>query len=587
MKTSKYIISALLLFTTWSNAQTVDQNVTVEREYKPVIQDAGKISSVPEVMNPNAEKIAAKYTEFNLPLTVGQNIHTLSAAELGHQQRKNPNDAFVKVGIGNYFNNTVDFALPIIKKTDLKLDLKLNHLATFSQEAHSSTNASLALDKYFKKANLYSGIGLGHEYFNYYGNEYNKTGSITDLSALAISEGSNEYLEQNLVRINRTANKFKLDEIVKSENDVFWRFNTHLGIRSLPYTTGVRYVGEVEYKLFDSRNGLTENMIHTRAGFNSQNGKNRLGLELSMQNMMYRSDITSTIINVWDAYTVFSMNPYYSIEREKWNVRLGVKSSFSFVHGRPFNPSPDISAEWKAVPKWLDFYAGVGGGYNVNTLDEMFKENRFLHSDLRVKDTYTPVSAYFGIKVKPVYNLLLDAYVNYRYIDNQYFFINKDYSAVAGTVLANPNDSIIYSNRFNVIYSAASLVKVGLRANYNIRNLINIQLKGAYNGWTVYDTDMAWNMPKFEADLAADWRFNRNLSFSGNMFFESERYAKLGDLIMTMKPKVDVNIGASYSYLNWLTVFAKVNNILNNRYENFYGYKVQGLNILAGAAISF
>jgi hypothetical protein len=52
------------------------------------------------------------------------------------------------------------------------------------------------------------------------------------------------------------------------------------------------------------------------------------------------------------------------------------------VHGRPFNPSPDISAEWKAVPKWLDFYAGVGGGYNVNTLDEMFKENRFLHSVL-------------------------------------------------------------------------------------------------------------------------------------------------------------------------------------------------------------
>jgi hypothetical protein len=162
------------------------------------------------------------------------------------------------------------------------------------------------------------------------------------------------------MRINKAANKFKLDEIVKSENDVFWRFNTHLGIRSLPYTTGVRYVGEVEYKLFDSRNGLTENMIHTRAGFNSQNGKNRLGLELSMQNMMYKSDIASTIINVWDAYTVFSMNPYYSIEREKWNVRLGVKSSFSFVHGRPFNPSPDISAEWKAVPKWLDFYAGVG-----------------------------------------------------------------------------------------------------------------------------------------------------------------------------------------------------------------------------------
>jgi len=42
MKTSKYIIPALLLMAVGANAQTVDQNVTVEREYQPVIQDAGK-----------------------------------------------------------------------------------------------------------------------------------------------------------------------------------------------------------------------------------------------------------------------------------------------------------------------------------------------------------------------------------------------------------------------------------------------------------------------------------------------------------------------------------------------------------------
>jgi len=56
MKTSKYIIPALLLMAVGANAQTVDQNVTVEREYQPVIQDAGKISSVPEIIEPAVEK---------------------------------------------------------------------------------------------------------------------------------------------------------------------------------------------------------------------------------------------------------------------------------------------------------------------------------------------------------------------------------------------------------------------------------------------------------------------------------------------------------------------------------------------------
>ena len=174
-------------------------------------------------------------------------------------------------------------------------------------------------------------------------------------------------------------------------------------------------------------------------------------------------------------------------------------------------------------------------------------------------------------------------------IDNQYFFINKDYaySSTSFNSLSYSSDSIIYTNRFNVIYSGASLLKLGVRANYNIRNLINVQLKGAYNGWTVYNTDLAWNKPKFEADVAADLHVSRNLSLSANVFVESERFAKLGDNVFRMKPKTDINLGASYSYLNWFTMYAKVNNLINNKYQDFYGYEVQGLNVLVGSSFSF
>ena len=586
MKTSKYIVSALLAMSVGLNAQTVDQNVTVEREYKPIIQDAGKIISVPEIIEPNVEKTAAKYTEFSFPLPVGQNIQTLSAAELEHQRRNNPKDAFVRIGLGNNLNNLLDFALPLLKKTDMRLDLKLNHLATFSKEAHSNTRAALEFNNNYKNSEFYAGVGLGHEYFKYYGEQFDMTGTPKDLTSLK----TGIYEELNFVRVNRTAQLFSLNNIVNgADNDVFWRFNAFAGMRSLPATESIRYKAEVQYRLFDSRNGLTENIIHSKANFNTPNGRNRSGIDVEMQNMMYKTDIANTVMNVWDAYTVFSMNPYYSIERERWDIRLGVKSSFSFVHGRPFNPSPDVSFEWKAVPEWLAFYAGAGGSYKVNTLDGMFTENRFLFSDLRVQDTYTPVSAYFGVKIKPVYNLLFDAYVNYQYIDNQYFFINKDYaySLLSSTLLGSPNDSIIYTNKFNVVYSAATLVKVGLRANYNLRNLVNIQLKGAYNGWDVEDIAMAWNKPKFEADMTADWRVTRNLNVTSNVFFESERFAKLGEQSMRMRPKVDINLGASYSYLNWFTLFGKVNNLTNNRYQEFYGYEVQGMNVLVGASFSF
>lgn len=589
MNTSKYIIPVLLFSSLLSMAQTVDQNVTVEREYKPVIQDAGKITSLPAIVEPVTEKTKANYTEINLPMLVGQNIQNLSAAELEIAKRKQGNSAFVRLGAGNYLNNMLDFALPVLKKPDMRLDLNANHLATFGDKAHSTTEANVLFDKNFNNSNFYTGVGVGYEYFKYYGNYFDFYGQTSDLNGFKTG-GQAYYNELNLVRVNRTPQTYTLNQITNSNDfDVFWRFNAFVGLQSLPNADGLRYVGEVKFKSFNSQHGLKENIIESKANFNTNYGRNRLGIDVKMQNMMYTSNMVNPIFNAWDAYSVFEMNPFYSFERKNWNLRFGVKSSFSFVHGRPFNPSPDIFAEWKAIPKWLAIYGGVGGGYQVNTLDRMFKENRYLFSDLRVKDTYIPVSPFIGIKVKPAYNILIDAYLKYDYIDNEYFFVNKDYqySPLSTTSLASRTESVIYSNRFNAVYSKAAHTELGVRANYNIRNLINIQWKGAYNHWKVYDIPTAWNKPKFESDLAADVRLTRNLNLTTNVFFESERFAKIGSMDFRMKPKLDVNLGASYSYLNWLTIFGKVNNLTNSKYEEYYGYEVQGINFMVGAAFSF
>jgi hypothetical protein len=591
MKTIKYIIPALLSFTIWSNAQTVDQNLTVERDYKPVIQDAGKINTVPEIMNLNTEKIPANYSNFDFPLPIGLNIHTLSAAELMHQRRKTPNGTYVRVGLGSSFNNMLDFALPVINKPRTKLDLNLNHFATLGSKKHISSDAGLMFNQYFNNADVYAGINAKYEYFNYYGNNFKNhpDSTFTDFNTLK-TDGIARYDEWSLVRVNRTAQTFNLDEITNEpKNERLLRFNTFVGVRSLPNTENTRYHAELGFQSFDARNGLTENNIHTQFGLNTSEAKNRLGIDLDMQNMIYKSDIAMPASNVWDAYTVFSMNPYYSFERTRWNIRLGVKSSFSFVHGKPFNPSPDISAEWKAVPKWLSIYAGASGGYSVNTLDKMYSENRWLYSDLRVKDTYTPINGYFGLKVKPVYNLLFDTYISYQYIDDQYFFINKDYkyNLTSATPLGHFSEDMIFTNRFNVLYSDATLTKVGVRANYNMRNFLNVELKGAWNGWKTATTEIAWNKPKWEAALSTNLRITRNLNLSANAFVESERYAKFDNYKLRMRPKVDINLGASYSYLNWLSMFVKVNNLINNKYEEFSGYEVQGFNVMAGAAFSF
>ena len=51
--------------------------------------------------------------------------------------------------------------------------------------------------------------------------------------------------------------------------------------------------------------------------------------------------------------------------------------------------------------------------------------------------------------------------------------------------------------------------------------------------------------------------------------------------------QVDINLGASYAFLDWLSAFVKVNNLINSKYQLWAGYEAQGFNVMAGAAFSF
>src|ERR1035437_3488925 len=189
MTTSKYIVFTLLfafisVFSLSAQDTIINRSVSVEREYRPVIQDAGKINSVPKILEPNVLKTTAKFSDFNLPLDAGFNIHTLPAAEVITDKPANK-EGYARIGIGNYLNTLADFAYPVINETNMRLDFSFNHLGTFEpRRMHTTTRAALSYDVIFKTFDLYAGLGGGHEYFKYYGSNFNSDG-IVDLNALA------------------------------------------------------------------------------------------------------------------------------------------------------------------------------------------------------------------------------------------------------------------------------------------------------------------------------------------------------------------------------------------------------------------
>lgn len=584
-KTCYLLILSATIFSSLSaqsrTDSTVTRNVTVEREYMPVIQYTGKVETLPQIVEPGAIKAVPAYRDFNLPLAISTNIYTLPPARLQNRLLTDAKNGFAQIGLGSYPNTLVDFAYPLVKTEDTQLDVSLHHRGSFGNKLHSKTLLNIQFDKKFDAFNLFMGVNGGHEYFRYYGTQYNDSNQVVDLEELFNANPSIVYTETS----GLNPQDVPLEILAKMpDTQTLLRTGAYVGLGSVSNTDYWQYRALMKYDLLHAIDKVTEHTVHTSGAVSRAFDDDRFGIDLDLHNIIYSDSKTDTT-SFWDGYNVFSINPYYKLERsDNWSLRLGVKSAFSFGKGQAASPSPDIRFDWKIAPSWIALYGGFTGDYQINNSNRMLAENPYLSLKTNIADTYTPFYFYTGFKIKPFSNLLIDPFVSFKYIDNQYFFVNKSYENPTNVTVENRK---LYTNRFDVVYSPATHLRVGMRANYNYKNIVNIDLSGAYNAWDAYDEERAWNKPEIEFDLNTNVKITKALAVSLLLFVEDGAYARLGTNEIKMPTKLDLNIGASYTYYDWLTFFANVNNLTNSKYYHFYGYEVQGINFMAGAKFSF
>jgi len=582
---------------------TFARQITIEREYQPVIQAAGKINSMPFFIEPRVERRTPVFnTDFSQPLTVESTIHHLAAAELIKSRPTHP-EGFVRVGIGTGFNSLADVALPLVKRPNTRLDFILNHDGLHNDKAHSRTQAALMFDRRMRSFDFYAGLSGGHEFFRYFGDTFNEFNQVVDVFNERPDGTFGQFLPINVLRPQ------SLLIAPLADTNTLWRLNANTGIRTSPTTDELRYGIHLDYNLLNVRNGLvpsderpelSEQIIELRANIDTEVAQNnRLGVDLSMINLFY-----STANNELDAYFqnqfVLSINPHFTFERDAFDFRLGVELVVT-PQGESNVFLPDVRFEWRAVPNLMAVYAGIRGDYQINTMNRMFMENIFLSPDILVANTVTPNKLFVGTKISPMSGLLFDAFVSYRLIDNQYFFVNREYlGSPPSSFIDMYGTHIFYSNRFDALYSQANHLRLGGSVSYRHHNRFSAQFNFAYNHWNIADFTHAWHKPIVEMDFNANFNITPKLNVFATVFFEGIRYAGIGRQFVQMNdewklqphpvrlaPIADINLGASYAVRDWWSVFVRANNLINSRHQVWYGYEVQGFMLTAGAAFNF
>lgn len=559
-KTFNIFLISLCAAGVWAqNDSVIERTVTVEREYQPIVRQAGKLPVKPQVYTPELQPVEVTYSDYTQPLNTDFNFNQLGYSATNFVQPR-PLRGFLRGGIG-HINTVFDFNYRLTEKKDIVLDLDAHHLGQWGRKTLSESMAGLNFSKLFSGADLFFGVTGKNTFFTRYGRYFNYTDE---------SKGKGVF----------SINHYK--DFAAADKGSLWEVDTKIGVRSLP-NQDIRYLVQTGYEAFVMGKTATEHQINTQALLDWHSEEHHAGGNLLVQNRLYsvgQADWSIARLHGNDSvpqkHHVVKLEPYYAYQGKRFGIHAGINIDFAIGKGKLCLPSPNVTFEAQLTKDWLALYGGAVGDYMITSVRDNFRYNRYLHPELELTDThnrtYVPVDAFLGFKLRPQANLLIDIYAHYILTKYDVFY---------------KTDTLGY---FTLVSADHQRWKIGGKADYHYQDIVTIHLDGNYTLWQMDKESgykYAYYRPSWEINFRVDAKINSKISLYSDNYFAGGRYALVGTEDVRLKPTIDLNIGAQYNIDKWLACYLQLNNYLNRKHDVFYGYQTQGINFVAGVTWSF
>ena len=603
-----YLSSTLcILFSVSAFAQSdsaLNRSVTVERDFQPVIQAAGKVATKPEVMETTIEPAPIEFSDYIAEVTPGTSFNPLLSQPTRFEKGERYH-GYVRAALGHP-NTLLDFDYRIDDGKKSILDVYAHHRGQWDAATLSKTTLGMNYMHPFSACTLYFGVNGGNIYYHKYGHFYDY--SLVDPSM---------WLRNDIAYP-------KPRTIGALDKTSLWTAEAFIGVRSNP-KQDFQYRFQTGYMLFSKPESIAEHQIRTHADFDWHSDAHHVGANVYVQNNLLQLTGLAKVIpdSMYSHCHDIRLEPYYAYDGQRVQLHLGVNldmnigaghNSLSGVEHLSFAPSPHIHLEAQIAKQWLTIYADVLGNHGSGSLQDYMEENRYCLIHHGVIDhhftSYTPVDAELGFHIKPYRDLLIEIHGGYAYMINQTNLIANTDSAMYAPL----NMKLFQAGDFDYFYADYQRGKVGGQLNYHYRDLVRVNLHGDYFFWrsdtTVYDR------PNWELALRIDGRIDKHWSLYSDNYFAGARRALAYNGITdtysehTLRPTIELNLGVQYDM--WvgkaktnggqstgdnlilrpepkpnLTLFFQLNNWLHRKNEIYYGYRSQGINCLAGVTFRF
>lgn len=553
MKKIQYILGALTLISFPLGAQaqklakdsTVNRTVIVEQEYNPDIMDASKVNVLPKVEAPTVSK---KEVEYDATLMPSGNIPaTVMQAYTGKETQSKASPGYARLGYGSYGNLDARanylFTLPNSDRLNLtfhmngmdgKLDMPEDQKDWNSYYYH--THAGMDYLHAFKKVNLNIAGNFGLSNFNFL------PGSVSNKQ------------------------KFTSGDI-------------HFGVKSTSDDLPLQFRAETNILFYERQHELNfsdtqEGIVRTKAeATGSISDEQFIGVALAMDNVFYKN-------NQFEDYTALNLNPYYLYENDDWKIRLGAHVDLAFGFGKQFRFSPDVTAAYTFSDSYT-LYAQAKGGKIQNDFRRMETISPYGQTVGQLDATYEQLNAALGFKASPVAGLWFNIYGGYQDLKNDLLQFPITFATDDSHLTPGSNGYALQLDTRNT-----DNIYAGAEVSYAYKDIVSFSASGIYRDWKISNEETDWLLafkPAFEANFRIDLRpiptVLINLGYQ-NISREKVQGEKAD-------PVSNLYLGGSYELFKGISIYARVNNLLNKDYQYYWGYPTEGLNFLGGVSFQF
>lgn len=590
MDNKKHIILSLAIagFANVAFAQNdLTKEITVETDYKPTEQKATKLNKLPSVTKTNTKTAALKYSDWAVPTTVNPTVPLMAPYGYRTSYAFSKKRGYLDFSAGSLLNLTGSAGYKIVDTDLTELNLWIQHNSTWAGRNKSDNQpnelSELLKQKYnnnivgldfshnFYQGTLTASAFYHYDHFNYYG-AYDVLSSDLVVPVYDNSKWSTSDYMQTVNEFQARigwANKRNDDALQYSANLMFNHFGFSKGL-SQTFNDKANSDNHIRLALF----GETPHSHSARIGANV----NIDYLGRSYQEYIADGESKTSTQGVG----LVNLAPYFKYENGGFNAKLGVNIDLSLNDGTSFRLAPDVYLSYVFIDG-VSFYAEAKGGKRITTLRDMYSYNRYINPISDFANSYSPLNAEGGFKIGPFSGFYAKLFGGYG--------IFKD---------MNMPTCINGLNNGATFYRISEIKgwKAGVELGYKLCSIAEAKINATYSP---QEEDkgyfMGYDRAKFVGNasitvtpvnrlkIGLDYQLRSKRWVNGS-FYDSEA-STLYDVCRELGDWNNLSLGASYQITDMISVFVQGNNLLNRKWDSYYGMSAQALNVLGGVSVVF